>query len=677
MTRLSGPGNALFSGLGLFFAQSTGDVQSLHQGNAIDSVVDKTILPDPVIPIVQWIFQQPPWVMWGGVVLAAILAFFILRWFWRRRRNVLGWLATRNRIAKLALAGAAAAVVVALAGVGFKAYDFVENDNRFCNGCHIFVPSGQAWILPDTGHYTLVNRMEGKHDTLSCHACHALNPTKEAVKLVFWMSGARQEQIPPHAKVPREVCEDCHVQGDAKETWQQIARTAGHRTHLESDSAALVGKVECLTCHALSAHRFQPPDSTCAQDGCHLTGEIQIKLGKMGGQADLHCSVCHQFTRDVPALATRDSAAGTLRPGSKECFSCHAMRQQLAEFDPGADPHGGTCGMCHNPHAQVKPADALKSCAAAQCHADWRSEPFHLGLRHRKVAESCTTCHLPHRAKVDASDCTGCHESLQTRRSRGPRLNLPQPFDTTRALERTSLWEPAPDKVKPRPGKGDGLSPPDPLAAEDDRLSASPPDSFSHARHRQLACLTCHTTRTGHGQLTFQSPRGCQICHHQAPARSDCSSCHPATELQDPLPVEVRVAVTPNPARPRQVSFEHSAHRSLPCIECHTAPVSLEPSAPVGTCAACHAEHHEATRNCASCHRTGTITEPHARPVEAHIGCDACHALATVAKLSPSRPFCLTCHSTEQDHYESRECTTCHFQARPEEFRAHLLEVGE
>ena len=36
--------------------------------------------------------------------------------------------------------------------------------------------------------------------------------------------------------------------------------------------------IECLTCHARSAHRFQPADSTCSQRGCHLTEEIEIKL---------------------------------------------------------------------------------------------------------------------------------------------------------------------------------------------------------------------------------------------------------------------------------------------------------------------------------------------------------------------------------------------------------------
>ena len=137
-----------------------------------------------------------------------------------------------------------------------KSYDFMMNDKRMCNGCHVFVPSGQVIERPDTGDYTLVNKLEGKHDTLNCHACHAFNARKEAVKMVLWMSGVRDSTIPKHGTVPRNVCEQCHKQGEAKKTWQAIAKTAGHRTHLESDSSALKGKVECLTCHARSAHRF-------------------------------------------------------------------------------------------------------------------------------------------------------------------------------------------------------------------------------------------------------------------------------------------------------------------------------------------------------------------------------------------------------------------------------------
>ena len=406
--------------------------------HATDSTVDMLLFGDKVTPAVQWIFQKPPWVMWTGAILAGLIGLAIAWWLWGHREAILTWFRTRDRAVKGAMAAGAVVFVALAAYGGVKANNLMMHDKRFCNGCHIFVPSGQVWERPDTGNYTLVNRLEGKHDTVGCHTCHAFNATKEAVKMVLWMSGVRGEEVPPHGKVPRDVCESCHVQGAAKETWQAVSQTGGHRFHLESDSvgkAAVAARehelqqiaekhgakeaehaggnrgIECLTCHARAAHRFLPADSTCSQQGCHLTDEIKIRLGKMSSAQGLHCNACHQFTKELPQLAALDSARGTLRPASRQCFSCHEMRSALANFDPAKDPHGGVCGSCHNPHENVKPADALKSCASAGCHADWRGVDFHMGAAHRRVAQKCQTCHAPHAARVDAADCIGCHST--------------------------------------------------------------------------------------------------------------------------------------------------------------------------------------------------------------------------------------------------------------------------
>ena len=255
-------------------------LQDSLTGRLVDSVVVRSPLPDPLVPLVQWIFQRPPWVMISGIVIGGILALAIAVLLWRRRRRIGHWLVTRDRGVKLALGGALGAVLLLLLGTGLKVNNYVMHDNDFCSGCHIFVPSGQLFVHPDTGTYLLVNKVEGAHDSLSCHSCHPFDLKAQSKELYYWIT-ARPDRIPPHAKVPRQICEDCHVRGDAKETWQRIASTAGHRTHLESDSSALKD-VACLTCHARSAHRFQPADTTCAQKGCHLTDEVTDQAGKYG-----------------------------------------------------------------------------------------------------------------------------------------------------------------------------------------------------------------------------------------------------------------------------------------------------------------------------------------------------------------------------------------------------------
>ena len=464
------------------------------------------------------------------------------------------------------------------------------------------------------------------------------------------------------------------MQGDAKKTWQRIASTAGHRTHLESDSSALKD-VACLTCHARTAHRFQPADTTCAQKGCHLTDDVQIRLGRMAARFEplsaplpneeqLYCNSCHQFTAEAQFVSL-DSAAGSLRPAQTQCFSCHEMRRLLASFDPDEDPHGGSCGMCHNAHTDVKPKDALKSCTDANCHSNWRSVPFHVGAAHRKVAQRCETCHQPHAARVDASDCTGCHTEI---RRGGGRMRPPLPFDTTRALQQSlHLVEPGRSR-----GRGDA-PPPDTPPGSAISAASSPSDTFSHQRHRRVACITCHNTTSKRNDLTFEPPRGCQICHHQAPARSQCSSCHQTDELESAHPVTVRVTVDDHPPRPRPVSFAHSQHASLACVQCHTIPVSLQSEARAASCLACHDQHHQGQSDCAACHRTAQIIPAHAAPTDAHAGCGECHDQSTVNSLTPRRAFCLTCHSPSADHYAPRECSECHFQSSPEDYRAHLL----
>jgi hypothetical protein len=634
---------------------------------------------DRITPIIQWFFQKAPWVMWGGVVIALVVLFLLLRWLWPRRQQIIPWIRTRSSTVKFALVGAAVVAVGLAATAGYGGYHFVETDKRFCNGCHIFVGSGQRFVLADSGNYTVVPMLEGKHDSLGCHTCHPLKPMKEAVKLIFWMSGLRDKEIPPHAKVPRKICEQCHVQGRAedKEKWKAIAATAGHRAHLESDSSALKGKVECLTCHALIAHRFPPTDSTCGQSNCHKPIETRIVLGKMRGQGDFHCVGCHQFTARVPALATRDSAVSTLTPAIRSCFRCHAMQQRLPDFDERKDPHKGTCGMCHNPHIQTRKEEALKTCSTRECHGLWNQVPFHAGAQHRRKALQCTLCHSPHAARVDASDCVGCHQRVRDY-APGQRLFPPLPFDTSAALRRSAAPEPPPPADAERPSKVKGDAPPegDPPGRRVSTLPALPSDSFPHPRHKKLACLTCHLSTSGQ-KLTFTPPRGCQICHHQDPTRAECTRCHEDGSLPEIVAVPVSIAAAGKPERERTVAFRHERHAKVHCTDCHGQPVSLAPVDSAISCHGCHDKHHDVDRDCSTCHRSATITVVHARPARVHVACDACHPTAAIAPLVPKRSFCLTCHGPAQDHYTGRECSSCHLQAHPEDYRARLLKRAE
>ena len=212
-----------------------------------------------------------------------------------------------------------------------------------------------------------------------------------------------------------------------------------------------------------------------------------------------------------------------------------------------------------------------------------------------------------------------------------------------------------------------------PLRAATAWLRPAADDSFPHARHMSVACLVCHLSKTGE-KLTFEPPRGCQICHHREVAsRAPCTLCHEKERLPDTLMVRIGIAAAGKPSRERAVSFPHARHLDLPCASCHASSVTMAPLDSASTCNGCHDKHHGTGPTCSVCHRTATIAPAHARPVRPHVACDACHSTATIARLTPSRSLCLACHPPAVDHHPERECVTCHFQASPEEYQARLL----
>jgi hypothetical protein len=381
------------------------------------------------------------------------------------------------------------------------------------------------------------------------------------------------------------------------------------------------------------------------------------------------------------------------------------MQQRLPDFDERKDPHKGTCGMCHKPHTQTTKEETIKTCSTQECHGLWNLIPFHAGAQHRKKALQCTLCHAPHAARVDAADCVGCHQRVRDY-APGRRLFPPLPFDTSEVLRHSMAPEPPPaEPVQPSKVKGDAPPldgfrhsvAPEPPPAEPERpskvkgdappgddsprralsiLSPLPHDSFPHPRHKKLACLTCHLSTSGE-KLTFQPPRGCQICHHQNPAKSDCTKCHEQGSLPEIVAVPVSIAAASKPARERTVAFRHEKHKDLHCTDCHGTPVSMAPVDSAITCQGCHDKHHEAARHCAECHQTASITQIHAKPARTHVACDACHATAAIAALSPTRTLCLACHPPAVDHHTEKECSTCHLQASPDQYRARLLKRGK
>ena len=559
----------------------------------------------------------------------------------RRRRAIASWLRTRSRSIQWALAIVAAVIVGGAAFSGERTWNYMQHDNDFCTSCHVMESPFQRFTV-------------SAHRELSCHDCHQQSIFASGRQMVLWVA-QRPEDISDHAPVPNARCEECHVTGEA-ESWRRIRETAGHKIHLESKNPALAD-VQCVTCHGVEVHRFTPVDATCGTMGCH--DGVSIQLAKMSDQTSLHCVACHRFTQEVEAPGDSAAAVRTIGPRLEQCNACHSMQAMIADFDPARDPHRAECGMCHNPHSQREAKDAGLKCAS--CHADWSNVPFHTGPAHAKAAQSCTLCHTPHAARVDASNCTGCHREVVERPGTDPavsrKLKAALPLEVSAASGKDSTsFSALQAQAPPHSVNVSGVS-------------------FSHSMHSGMPCLRCHDPAATHGIVSFGIPAGCDACHHGTVANAEgCAECHSAIEINAPQEVSITVAVGDRAARKRPAHFDHALHSGLECNECHGADPKRTVSKEAGACISCHGDHHAAARTCSECHPSAQAASAHEKADNPHVACDSCHDRETITTLMPDRSFCLTCHANQTAHYASddRSCTSCHFLSKPEDFRAKL-----
>jgi len=556
-----------------------------------------------------------------------------------------------ERFAALPAGVAIAMVVVLFAGFmtaaifGYRTWDFVENDNDFCLGCHLMEAP-----------FELVG--ESAHRDMGCKACH--HPTL----VDRTMMGLSQvinnpDSLTVHAEVENEACASCHVYGDPDQ-WTLIARSRGHRVHFESDDPDLDGLM-CVECHSTSVHQFTSTDETCRD--CHEDNDI-VMAGM--NDVEMHCASCHAFNAPLESIPADDPLApspegalvGVLSPKEGDCLSCHTMRTMVTL--PEDDPHEGACGRCHNPHTQETSGEAVATCTSAGCHdAPLEEEStFHAGLDEATLA-ACNDCHQAHDFHSDGQDCVACHTDIfddERTALLGPAA-LTVPGDAVPHAE-LSFVERVARTVIPM-GSLHGTS--HPTAQE-----AKPDSTFRHAEHEDLDCLSCHTMDTAHGEVTVSALGGCRQCHHTAPESDDCGSCHTEGGVDGVVvsrPMTFALSVG-DPVE-RDLAFDHTDHADEECATCHIEDLTMA----VGDldCASCHEEHHEADASCVSCHTPSSLDE---HEVESHVGCAGagCHEDAPFEGVPGERGFCLVCHVEQEDHKvdSPEQCADCHALPEPE-----------
>ncbi len=517
----------------------------------------------------------------------------------------------------------------------YRTYDYIEHDNEFCFSCHLMQDPYELFA-------------QSAHRGLGCKACHQPTLMERSMMGVTGIV-VDPDTISAHARVPNELCADCHINGDP-EKWVLVASSAGHRVHFESEDSTLAG-LQCVECHQSSLHQFAAADETCAQSGCHTDSDVQL-----GAMSDLtmHCAACHGFSAPTEDF---EAASAAISPDRDTCFSCHAMRV-LAEM-PENDPHEASCGSCHNPHEQSTPAEAVASCASAGCHDDPESlTPFHEGLD-PSIAVDCLYCHQAHDFEIDGSDCTACHQGILDDDPTATPLggggaphgdavgaaSTPGVEGSLSAAARFAAYVHLAES-------GDGWRHPTSRAQE---------VTFRHSEHPSVECTACHATTERHGALTVTTVGDCRSCHHtdEADAAEGCATCHiEADSSGDPHAVVRTLALTTGASRSRSLPFEHAPHEGEDCSTCHTEGLAL--SAADVDCTSCHDEHHEPDVTCRSCH-AGAPEGSHAIET-AHVTCSGagCHQDVPFQGLPRTNDVCLVCHQDQVDHRPDGLCSECH-----------------
>ncbi|HSH45350.1 MAG TPA: NapC/NirT family cytochrome c [Longimicrobiales bacterium] len=519
----------------------------------------------------------------------------------------------------------------------YRTYDYVQHDNQFCLECHLMREPFERFA-------------QSAHRDLGCKACHRPN-LMERSDMALAQILENPDSIRVHAEVPNAVCAECHIEGDP-ERWRQVANTAGHRVHLESDEPGMDGLL-CVECHSSSVHEFTPSEMTCG--GCHEDTSIQL-----GAMADLtiHCATCHEFTAPAPGGT---ELAGALRPASDQCLGCHQMQSMLPDF-PADEPHDAECGVCHDPHTQTTPQQAAETCEG--CHEQVEDEtPFHQGLEPGVLAD-CVACHTAHEFHVsDPGNCVSCHTDIFQDARAGP-ISAAGSGAGVRAS--AGVTGARGHQTGSGPAVRDGFSA---LALASHGGTAAPPQEmardFRHAEHRDVECTACHSMERTHGERLVTGIADCRACHHSEPLATPCEACHQAAAdmpraFTARRTLDIHVGDLDGPVR--DLPFSHRQHTETACVACHTQGLQL--SAATISCSSCHEAHHDPNTTCRACHEP---PREGAHDAQVHLGCTECHEATPepVQGVPRTREFCLVCHQDLVDHRPGQSCEQCHALPRP------------
>lgn len=544
-------------------------------------------------------------------------------------------------------------------------------------------------------------KLEGKHSTLTCQACHK-NANKVALnEHETRFLGLTQSCTPCHEDVHKgELGNDCNKCHGQEMKFKEAPLFAHPKTfELVKGHANL----KCSECHT------QPGVFTglavtcvsCHKDNYDKTSKPAHNIAGM----NTDCSSCHdaeKWTNSTFKHPESFQLIGAHKP--LECTACHAAGQLQSEVQ--AFGKGGSCAACHtdtydkttNPPHKISRINT----DCAKCHnvENWMTTTFEhpksLPLIGAHMQLKCVDCHADgsKQAQIGAFEksqsCQSCHESRHdsnfVRTALASQSRVPDGCVVCH-LSNDTNWSQSIERVTPTLHAGSGFK-------------LDPP-------HNKQKCSECHkgldakeaniaTSASWLALFPGRTQDACEKCHEdphkgqftKSATGPACVNCHERTTF---------VPNTFDASHHAQCAFPlEDSHKAVACVSCHK--VEHEVRKFVGTpteCASCHKDVHDGKfdaptlpkvvdtkSGCARCHDstdfqrvtwnadahklwTGeTLTGKHAVAA-----CNDCHRRETARSnqpipFKPAPKACADCHVDVHAGQFRREgvtnCSTCH-----------------
>ncbi len=271
-----------------------------------------------------------------------------------------------------------------------------------CETCH--TPNG--WKPAQFDHNLAAFKLEGKHASVQCEACHVNGQFKGTPQDCF--SCHRQDD--PHQGRFGTACETCHTPNGWKPAQfdHNLAafKLEGKHASVQCEACHVNGQFkgtpqDCFSCHRKDDRHNGQFGTAC--EACHTPvswsnvtfDHNRSRFPLTGAHATVQCTRCHQngVFRGTPTECAACHAEPAFHAGlfrGQSCGSCHStVAWRPAQYNgPHTFPmnHGGArlCSDCHRPN--------LTTWTCYTCH-----NPTKISQKHLKEGISnftnCVACH--------------------------------------------------------------------------------------------------------------------------------------------------------------------------------------------------------------------------------------------------------------------------------------------